>query len=97
MAEPMIAQSACTAYTRCMQYTIRAIPAGLDAALRRRAKATGRSLNQVAVETLAEGAGSATVPRRRRNFGDIASTWKDDKAFDAAIAAQDQVDEGLWR
>ena len=80
-----------------MQYTIRAIPAGLDAALRRRAKATGRSLNQVAVETLAEGAGTATVPRKRRSFGDVASTWKADKGFDAAIAAQDQVDEDLWR
>ena len=80
-----------------MQYTIRAIPAGLDAALRRRAQATGRSLNQVAVETLAEGAGTAAVPRKRRNFGDVTSTWKADKGFDAAIAAQDQVDEDLWR
>ena len=80
-----------------MQYTIRAIPAGIDAALRRRAKATGRSLNQVTVETLAEGAGTATVPRKRRSFADVASTWRADKGVDAAIAAQDQVDEDLWR
>lgn len=96
MIGQMIAHSACTAYTACMQYTIRAIPPGLDAALRRRAKATGLSLNQVAVETLTEGAGTVAAPRRRRNFDDIASSWKDDKGFDAAIAAQDQVDE-LWR
>jgi hypothetical protein len=39
------------------QYTIRSIPPKLDMALRRRAKRSGKSLNEVLIETLAIGAG----------------------------------------
>jgi len=40
-----------------MQYTIRSIPPKLDMTLRRRAQKTGKSLNEVLIETLAIGAG----------------------------------------
>ena len=80
-----------------MQYTIRGIPAAVDSALRARARADGKSLNEATVAALAEGAGVAAVPRKRRNLGDIASTWKADKALASALAAQDRVDEDLWR
>ena len=80
-----------------MQYTVRGIPTTLDAALRQRARAAGKSLNQAAVDALAEGTGLIGAPRKRRNLGDIAGTWKADKAFEGAIAAQDQVDADLWR
>lgn len=80
-----------------MQYTIRRIPPVLDNALRARARATGKSLNEAAVDALAEGAGVAGAPCKRRDLGDIAGTWKADKAVDAAFAAQDRVDEALWR
>ena len=39
------------------QYTIRSIPPKVDQALRKRAKKTGKSLNEVALEALAKGAG----------------------------------------
>lgn len=78
-----------------MQYTIRGIPDTLDAALRERARAAGKSLNEVAIEALIKGAGVATTPRQRRNLDDIAGTWKEDKAFDEAIADQRQIDEDL--
>lgn len=55
------------------------------------------SLNEAAVDALAEGAGLIGSPRKHRDLKDIAGTWKADKAFDAALAAQDQVDEDLWR
>ena len=55
------------------------------------------SLNEAAVDALAEGAGLAGSPRKRRDLQDIAGTWKSDKASEEALAAQDQVDEGLWR
>lgn len=80
-----------------MQYTVRGIPAALDNALRERARATGKSLNEAAIEALAEGAGLTGGPRKRRDLGDIAGTWKAEKAFDDAITAQDQVDEDLWQ
>ena len=80
-----------------MQYTVRRIPEALDAALRQRARAAGKSLNEVAIDALAEGTGLIGSPRKRRNLGDVARTWKADKGFEAAVAAQDQVDEDLWR
>jgi hypothetical protein len=80
-----------------MQYTIRGIPPAVDGALRARARAAGTSLNEAAVEALAEGAGVAGVPRRRRDLRDIAGTWKADKALESALAAQDKIDKDLWR
>jgi plasmid stability protein len=85
------------AYTECMQYTIRGIPAAVDAALRQRARAAGKSLNEAAVEALTDGAGLAGAPRKRRDLSDIARTWKADKAIESALADQDRVDEDLWR
>ncbi len=80
-----------------MQYTIRRIPPAIDSALRERARAAGKSLNEAAVDALADGAGVTGAPRKRRHLGDIAGTWKADKAVEAALAAQDRVDEDLWR
>jgi hypothetical protein len=80
-----------------MQYTIRGIPAAIDNALRARARAAGKSLNEAAVAALAEGVGVTGAPRKRRDLGDIAGTWKGEKAVASAFAAQDRVDEDLWR
>ena len=79
------------------QYTIRGIPPAVDAALRQRARASGKSLNQSAVDALAEGAGMAATPRKRRDLADVAGTWRADRALEAALAAQDVVDKDLWR
>jgi hypothetical protein len=80
-----------------MQYTLRGIPPAVDSALRDRARAARKSLNEAAIDALAEGAGLASVVRKRRELGDIAGTWKTDKAVEAALADQDRVDEDLWR
>jgi hypothetical protein len=50
----------------------------------------------VALEALAEGLGLRGEPIARRDLGDVAGTWKEDPAVEAALAAQDEVDEGLW-
>ena len=80
-----------------MQYTIRRIPGAVDNAIRERARATGKSLNEAVVDVLARGAGIAGTPQKRRDLSDIAGTWKTDKAFETALADQDRVDEDLWR
>ena len=80
-----------------MQYTIRGIPAAVDDALRTRARAAGTSLNEAVIDALAEGAGVRGTPQRRRDLGDVAGTWKADKALESALAAQDRLDEELWR
>lgn len=79
-----------------MQYTIRGIPAAVDDALRARARAAGKSLNEVVVDALATGAGVTAAPRKRRDLSDVAGAWKADKAVELALAAQDEPDEGLW-
>jgi hypothetical protein len=80
-----------------MQYTIRKVPTALDAALRRRAREEGKSLNDVAIEALARGAGVSGQPCRQRDLRDVAGTWRSDRAFDDALAAQDTVDPELWQ
>ncbi len=80
-----------------MQYTIRNVPTSLDAALRQRAQEQGKSLNEIAIEALARGAGISGDRSRKRDLSDIVGTWQNDPAFDEAIAAQDTVDEDLWR
>lgn len=80
-----------------MQYTIRGIPSAVDTALRQRARAGGKSLNEAAVDALTEGAGMTGTPRKRRDLGKIADSWKSDKAVESALADQDLVDEDLWR
>lgn len=79
-----------------MQYTIRNIPETLDEALRRIAREGGKSLNEVAIESLARGAGVVVQSGPQRDLGDIAGTWHNDAAFDEALAAQDTIDEGMW-
>ena len=80
-----------------MQYTIRGIPAAVDSALRDRARVAGKSLNEAAIEALAEGAGVTGARPKRRDLGDITGTWRADKALESALAVQDRVDEDLWR
>lgn len=80
-----------------MQYTIRGIPPAVDKALRRRAKASGKSLNEAAIDALTEGAGVTVEPRKRRDLSDIVGTWVEDPAFDAAIADQQRIDDDIWK
>ncbi len=80
-----------------MQYTIRNVPEVLDAALRHSARHQGKSLNEVAVEALARGAGLTGSRTRQRDLDDIAGTWRRDPEFDRALAAQDTIEEDLWR
>jgi hypothetical protein len=80
-----------------MQYTIRGIPPAIDEAVRERAKAEGKSLNEVAVEALAHGLGLGDEDVVRRDLSDVVGTWKRDAAVEAAVVAQDRVDEDLWK
>jgi plasmid stability protein len=79
------------------QYTVRNIPGPLDAALRRRAREEGKSLNEIVVQALARGVGFSKEAVRQRDLSDLAGTWKRDAAFETAIAEQDRVDEAIWK
>jgi hypothetical protein len=79
-----------------MQYTIRDIPRQLDVELRERARREGKSLNQVAVEAMAQGLGLGETSAPRRSVEDVAGTWKKQPAVERALADQDRVDPGMW-
>ena len=84
-----------TAYSACMQYTLRNIPPNLDEVLRARAREEGKSLNEVALETLLAGLGLAGEPVKRRDLSDIAGTWIEDPEIAKAFEDQRRID--LWR
>lgn len=80
-----------------VQYTIRQVPARIDRSLRQQSKQAGQSLNEAAIVALTKGLGLAGEPPCYHDLDPLAGTWQEDTAFDAAIAAQDQVDPSLWQ
>jgi plasmid stability protein len=79
-----------------MQYTIRGIPPALDTALRQRARRSGKSLNETALDALRDGVGLSAHPKRR-DLSDLLATWKPDAALEEALADQDRIDPDLWQ
>lgn len=66
--------------------------------MRRKAAEAGTSLNEVLRQALLKEAGLAGSEKRiHHDLDHLAGTWVDDPEFDAAMAAQDVVDESLWK
>jgi hypothetical protein len=85
-------------YDACMQYTIRQVPAIVDRALRKRAKSEGKSLNQLALEALAVGAGVARADGKpKRDLSFMRSRPEDVEDIRAAHEEFEQIDDELWR
>jgi hypothetical protein len=80
-----------------VQYTVRKVPRAVDSRLRKRARAERRSLNSVALEALARGAGLASRAGPQRDLRDVAGTWVEDPGFDRARELQHRIDRRLWR
>lgn len=80
-----------------MQYTLRKVPRAVDAKLRQRARAERKSLNAVALEALARGAGVGNATGPQRDLDDVVGTWVEDPDFARAIALQHRIDKRLWR
>ena len=79
-----------------MQYTIRNIPPALDKALKERAKRLGKSLNQVALEALAQSVGA---PVRKRDLRSMPGAWskRESAAFDRFLDEHRSIDPELWK
>ena len=79
-----------------MQYTIRNVPPELDRAIKARAKQLGRSVNQVALELLAQAFGK---PLRHRNLRRMPGAWsaKEAEEFDRFLEEHRQIDEEQWK
>ena len=82
------------AQTASRQYSVRGVPPEVDAALRKKAARSKRSLNQVIVDELTR----ATVGSpRKADFADLVGRWKRDPAFDKILASQRQIDWDKWK
>lgn len=82
---------------RSVQYTIRSVPAAVDKALRQQARNQNKSLNEVARNALARGAGINGNPVIHHDLDECIGTWEEDPGILAALQAQDEVDEEAWR
>jgi hypothetical protein len=81
-----------------MQYTVRDIPKSVDRALRARAKAQGKSLNQVTVETLQEALGLEEPKKTIHSDLDwFLGTGKEDPELDRALKSMDVVNPDDWK
>ena len=81
-----------------VQYTVRSVPAHVDKALRRKAQKGRKSLNEVLRDALIREAEGTGVPERvYTDLDALVGSWVDVPGFDDSIAAQDRVDEALWR
>lgn len=80
-----------------MQYTIRDIPKRIDEAIRRKAKAEGKSLNQIAVEAMTAGLGLGGRPVLHDDLDFMLNTWVDDPVFDEVRRQHDQIDPEMWK
>lgn len=78
-----------------MQYTIRNISPELDRALKARAEEAGKSVNQVALESLAQSLGRSV---RRRSLRKMPGAWSRREAaqLDRFLARHRRIDEELW-
>jgi hypothetical protein len=83
--------------SEAVQYTIRNVPKAVDRALRRHADRTAKSLNEVAIEALARGAGVDREAPEHHDIDFLFGSWVEDTAVDQALADQRKVDPGLWK
>jgi hypothetical protein len=79
---------------QALQYTIRCIPPEVDQALRDRAKADKKSINEVIVDALTQ----ATIGRKKyRDFSDVCGKMEPDPAFDEMLEWQRQIHPDDWK
>ena len=80
-----------------MQYTIRNIPKSLDRALRAKAKAEGKSINTIAIETLSQGLGVREAHPSHADLDWFFGGATIDHACLDAIAEHDVVHPDDWK
>lgn len=77
------------------QLTIRAVPDEVASQLDKMSIASGRSVNALVNEILANAVGESGRRRRLQRY----ATWtaRDEEEFDKALREQRQIDEAVWR
>ncbi|HRQ88531.1 MAG TPA: hypothetical protein PLA50_07020 [Bacteroidia bacterium] len=73
------------------------MPEEIDLALRLRAEREGRSVDEVALELIAEGLGLDVGGVSYDDLDDLVGTWVEDSGFDEAMAEFGRIDEEAWK
>jgi hypothetical protein len=78
--------------------TIRNVPRRLADALDRERRRRDASLNSTVLDLLSRSLGVTAGESRRNGLAELAGTWnaEDLRAFDAAIAPLETVDDEMW-
>ena len=81
-------------YNAGMQYTVRQISRQVDKALRAKAKAEGKSLNQALVDAIKAGLGVPDEPGKKRDLDDLVGsmTPEDARAIEETVTWMDDAD-----
>jgi hypothetical protein len=79
------------------QYTVRSVPADIDRALRRQARARHASLNEVLLDALRRAAGIVAEPRRNHGLDKFIGSMKPDPELDKALEDQRRIDPEMWQ
>lgn len=82
---------------RTRQYTIRSVPEDVDHALRKKARAAGKSLNEIVLDVLSNETSATSGPKLNHDLDFVIGTWVEDPEFDKIIEEQRQIDWELWR
>ncbi len=77
-----------------MTLVLENLPPEVESEMRERAKASGQSIEQVALVALVAGIASTGLDEHLRA---VIGTWVDDPDFDAAVGEFERVDEKVWR
>jgi plasmid stability protein len=80
-----------------MTLTLPNLPKDLGDALKARAAAEGRSVEDVAVEALRASLEPLADGVKKCDLSHLAGTWVEDPEFDAIMEEQDRIDPELWR
>ncbi len=80
-----------------IQYTIRHVPPDVDAALRQRAQAERKTLQQTLLDAIRRSLGLAEPTPVYHDLDRCIGTWVEDPDFDAAITEFDRIDPQAWR
>lgn len=78
------------------QYTIRNLSRRLDETLRKKSRESGKSLNEIVLDVLHQGAGLGDQPLLHHDLDHLIGSWKEDPKFEEALRLQDQVDRKIW-
>jgi plasmid stability protein len=79
-----------------MRLTIDNISDELEKALRSKAEAEGKTVNQLALEALQAAAG-ARANGKKRDFSRVAGSWVDEPVFEQVRNAHEQIDPDRWK